>query len=291
MGDITLTMNTTKETPMDERPTIGKFLQRNTTYTTVICENQMTPERKQTYILDHNRIERDEHIVWGPDGTSPCIRTANRIFILIKKHIEVITIEGLAALQGIATTMSHHLPDMYKARKAIGNAITGHMHTHIPTEVIQYYNKYLKIAEDHDRKRREEEDEEENYRNLTNSVHARACKTTTRTYEDQRKETELYKRMLKRLTAHNSPEIRGHNGIKKRNRLFWSKWPLDGIRVVLRPAWCRRTDQSKPQAPGASGCRVGRSGAGGVAGGGTPPLQRFLRSCWAGEGLWVCQES
>jgi hypothetical protein len=29
---------------------------------------------------------------------------------------------------------------------------------------------------------------------------------------------------------------------------------------------------------------------GGAQGGGTPPPQRFLRSCWAGEGLWACQK-
>jgi peroxiredoxin len=79
------------------------------------------------------------------------------------------------------------------------------MHTHILTEVIQYYNEYLKIAEDHDRKKREKTSEKEKYRSLTNSVHTRACKTTTRTYEEQQEdkqeEAELYKIMLKSLTA------------------------------------------------------------------------------------------
>jgi hypothetical protein len=41
---------------------------------------------------------------------------------------------------------------------------------------------------------------------------------------------------------------------------------------------------------GRSPARAPRSGAGGGAGGGTPPPQRFLRSCWAGEGLWAHQE-
>jgi hypothetical protein len=35
----------------------------------------------------------------------------------------------------------------------------------------------------------------------------------------------------------------------------------------------------------------GRRAAGrGGAGGGTPPLQQILRSCWAGKGLWACQK-
>jgi hypothetical protein len=41
---------------------------------------------------------------------------------------------------------------------------------------------------------------------------------------------------------------------------------------------------------GRSPARAPRSGAGGSAGGGTPPPQRCLRSCWAGEGLWACQK-
>jgi hypothetical protein len=36
---------------------------------------------------------------------------------------------------------------------------------------------------------------------------------------------------------------------------------------------------------GHSPARAPRSGAGGGAGGGTTPPKRFLRSCWAGEGL------
>jgi hypothetical protein len=36
---------------------------------------------------------------------------------------------------------------------------------------------------------------------------------------------------------------------------------------------------------GASPARAPRSGAGG-----TPPPQRILRSCWAGEGIWACQK-
>ena len=46
--------------------------------------------------------------------------------------------------------------------------------------------------------------------------------------------------------------------------------------------WASRAGRSPARAP--------RSGAGGGAGGGTPPPQRFLRSCWAGEGLWAYQE-
>jgi hypothetical protein len=37
---------------------------------------------------------------------------------------------------------------------------------------------------------------------------------------------------------------------------------------------------------GRSPARAPRSGAGG----GTPPPQRILPSCWAGEGLWACQK-
>jgi hypothetical protein len=39
-----------------------------------------------------------------------------------------------------------------------------------------------------------------------------------------------------------------------------------------------------------SPARAPRSGAGRGAGGETPPPQRFLRSCWAGEGPWACQK-
>jgi hypothetical protein len=46
--------------------------------------------------------------------------------------------------------------------------------------------------------------------------------------------------------------------------------------------WASRAGRSPAWAP--------RSGAGGRAGGGTPPPQRFLRSYWVGEGLWACQK-
>jgi hypothetical protein len=68
--------------------------------------------------LHHHMIERSEHIsnsrttehiVWGPNGTSPCIRCSNRIFILIEKYVVEITLEGLAALQGIPLHFLYHM--------------------------------------------------------------------------------------------------------------------------------------------------------------------------------------
>jgi site-specific DNA-cytosine methylase len=90
MGDITITMNTTDKTPPSECPAIGKFLEGNSTYTAVICsKSQLTPEKGQVYqrykpyrmgtifittgSKELNTSRTTKHIVWGPDGTSPCI--------------------------------------------------------------------------------------------------------------------------------------------------------------------------------------------------------------------------
>jgi len=243
-GDISIPLTTTDETPPTERMTIGQFLEGNPTYTTVFCaKKEMTPDRGQVYqqykphrkgtiyistgSKELNTYRTTEHIVWGQDGISPCIRTQNRIFILIKHRktslIEEITLEGLAALQGIPL---HHLPhDLYKARRAIGNAINGHMHTHILTEVLQYYDGYLKLAEENDIKKREAEKAKESCRNLANRVHARTCRATARTYEerrqDEQEEKELYRMRLTNLKRqqqrHNrllldTPIDQSHNG-------------------------------------------------------------------------------
>ena len=57
-------------------------------------------------------------------------------------------------------------------------------------------------------------------------------------------------------------------------------WPLD-----LSPCEEMRLNSSQGLWAGRSPAQVPRSGAGGA-----PPPQRFLRSCWVGEGLWAYQE-
>jgi hypothetical protein len=85
-------MNTADKTPQKERMTIGKFLEGNPTYTTVICsKREMTPDRGKVYqqykphrkriiyintgSKELNTYRTTEHIVWGQDGISPCIGT------------------------------------------------------------------------------------------------------------------------------------------------------------------------------------------------------------------------
>jgi hypothetical protein len=101
---------------------------------------------------------------------------------------------------------------------------------------------------------------------------------------------ELHQRRHSRAAGQQPPYQGGHNGRKLRHGTFCGI--LSAVRLGLRlPSIFRRrrssffglwAGRSPPRAP--------RSGAGGGAGGGTPPPQRFLRSCWAGEGLWACQE-
>jgi hypothetical protein len=53
-----------------------------------------------------------------------------------------------------------------------------------------------------------------------------------------------------------------------------------------------RLNSSQGLWAGRSPAQVPRSGVGGggAGGGPPPPPQRFLRSCWVGEGLWAYQE-
>jgi hypothetical protein len=61
-----------------------------------------------------------------------------------------------------------------------------------------------------------------------------------------------------------------------------TRLPYEGMRLNP-PSWGFWAGRSPARAP--------RSGAGARAqGGGAPPPQRILRSCWAGEGLWACQK-
>jgi hypothetical protein len=84
------------------------------------------------------------HQVWEDLGlSSPCIRCTKRIFIKIDGEVMQITIEGLAALQGIPLT---ELPsDVDKARIAIGNGINRTMHEYAMSVGVLYTNQYLLV--------------------------------------------------------------------------------------------------------------------------------------------------
>ena len=79
--------------------------------------------------------------VWGATGVSPCIRTSNRVMIALGESIVEITLEGMAALQGIPL---HELPpNRAAARIAVGNAINRTMMTFVMTAVSLYIHHYL----------------------------------------------------------------------------------------------------------------------------------------------------
>jgi hypothetical protein len=136
-----------------ESPRIGEFLRGSSTYYEAIMPASMiTPARFQVHyehkphlvgtiqIKDHNEVI-SIHQVWGDLGLSPCIRCSNRIFIQLDGEVVEITLEGLAALQGIPLA---ELPsDIDAARKAIGNGINRTMHEYAMSMGIMYTNKYL----------------------------------------------------------------------------------------------------------------------------------------------------
>jgi hypothetical protein len=97
-------------------------------------------------------------------------------------------------------------------------------------------------------------------------------------------------RRRRRGAQQQPPYQGGHNGRKLRHGTFCGV--LSAVRLGLRlPSYLPPQAELFLGGFGLGVAQPGRSGAGGGAqGGGTPPPQRFLRSCWAGEGLWACQE-
>ena len=96
-----------------ESPKIGDFLRQDFDYYTVIGpatsierdHTQVHYEHKPHLIGEITIEEPDggkiRHSVWDEMGLSPCIRTANRIFIELGEHVVEIALEGLAALQKV----------------------------------------------------------------------------------------------------------------------------------------------------------------------------------------------
>jgi hypothetical protein len=136
-----------------ESPRIGDFIKLNSNYYNTIgpatmierdndqVHHEFKPHLKGEITIEEPDGGKIRHSVWGELGLSPCIRTANRIFIELGEHVVEITIDGLAALQGIPLT---DLPgDIDEARRAIGNAINRTMHEYAMTMGLLYLNRYL----------------------------------------------------------------------------------------------------------------------------------------------------
>jgi hypothetical protein len=92
------------------------------------------------------------HQVWGDLGLSPGIRCSNRIFIQLDGEVVEITLEGLAALQGIP--LSELPSSIDAARKAIGNGINRTMHEYAMSMGIIHTNQYLLAVRYEGQKRR-----------------------------------------------------------------------------------------------------------------------------------------
>jgi hypothetical protein len=142
------------EPTASESPRIGEFLRGNSTYyIAVMPASVITPANFQVHyahkphlvgsiqIKDHNEVI-SIHQVWGDLGLSPCISCSNRIFIQLDGEVVEITLEGLAALQGIP--LSDLPSSIDAARKAIGNGINRTMHEYaMSMGIIIYTNQYL----------------------------------------------------------------------------------------------------------------------------------------------------
>jgi hypothetical protein len=139
--------------PIQEHPQIGNFLSIDPgfyakvaeTTDLIPCTNQIhyayKPHKVGNITLQEGTFE-----VWGDKGLSPCIRTQNRIFIAMEIGIVEITVEGMAALQGIPL---HELPpDRKQARKTIGNGVHRAMQYWVDAHALDYTNNFLRLPKE-----------------------------------------------------------------------------------------------------------------------------------------------